>query len=707
MTPAPPPPAPTPAVMAGSVRLQPTRPAHRDYQTFWTTSQSPGWLELVLDQEATWLRDRLGLDADLTADADVRSADRTKRAQMLHRTSRKDHGTRLRVWNQNSGGTFIVTIIAVESPRGGWLQITVTASDPVVLAEKPFVADMILGVVDFEDVTPLRRDAEYTAAGGLDDLEALINSPERRLPTIVAAPVDGVPFDTWHRQVSEWTKQTVGIAHIVSLDPPASEQFSVRHGANAVHPGTLRTYPAGAGLTDPVTARTARWLSPHALAGKTKEVQRTIESFVRQHVASQPALLPSSAREWTRAFERISSGKLRDAVTPVQLPLQARRERFAALQRERAVPYSSPRDVPRDPVPIKSFPSTSASPGTRPRSTPHSPPPDPREEPRTGLPDGWATPRPVDEIDRLRGEIHTVRASLGEVSRARDALEDQLQLVQETLMLENLDEKSLVEIVDLATREIPDEASITALLEANETLESRIALRDEQIDDERSEKAEARRAATRLEEDLGRAQREIAYLREQVKRHDPEAAFGYVDTGSPTNPLGECPATWDQLVSHSQLAAHRIVITTPPKKLDAVSALDADGSALSSAWDAFGTLAAYRSAVREGQWDKDVHDFCESAPMSCFHVAPNKHARGESGPTKKDARYRKARLLPVPQSVAANGHVHMWAHFKPYSWAAEKKLRIHYYDQVEKDGTIYVGHIGEHLPSASTTKIHR
>lgn len=41
------------------------------------------------------------------------------------------------------------------------------------------------------------------------------------------------------------------------------------------------------------------------------------------------------------------------------------------------------------------------------------------------------------------------------------------------------------------------------------------------------------------------------------------------------------------------------------------------------------------------------------------------------------------------------------------SCAAEKKLRIHYFDRVKADGFIYVGHVGEHLPSASTTKVHR
>lgn len=92
----------------------PARLSHRDYHSFWTTQESPGWRDWVLDQASTWLRDRIGLDIDLSANAALRNKDRSKRAQVLYRNSGKDHGVRLRVWNSNRDGTFVVTVLAVE-----------------------------------------------------------------------------------------------------------------------------------------------------------------------------------------------------------------------------------------------------------------------------------------------------------------------------------------------------------------------------------------------------------------------------------------------------------------------------------------------------------------------------------------------------------------------------------------------------------------
>lgn len=696
---------PSPSVMARTAQKKVTRPVHLDYQSFWTTEETPGWLDRVLDQAATWLRDRFGLDFDLSGDADTRSKDSSKRAQTIHRTSRKDRGARLRVWNTNRDGTFVVTIMAVETPRGGWLQITVTASDPFVMAKKPAIADMLLDVVDFEDVTPLRPEAAYTATGGLEALESLIGSPDRRLPTIVAAPFDGVPFDTWNSYVNKWTRRAVGIAHVASLDPAAADEFVSRHGSNAVRPGTLRTYPAGADLSDPVTARTARWLSHQALAGDIKDVERTIEAFVRQHVASQPVPLPPAAREWLRAFDRIANGKLRKAVTPDPLSPEERRKRLVALQQERI--------ESRLASPVDREVHTSSAAGTHPlpvRTARADAQPAQLVEPDTDLDtvaEELAAPTTQPELARLQGEAAQLRNELATVRDERDATKRQLFTVQDTLMLEDLEELTLLNLVDEATKDIPDQSAIVTLLETNEALEARIERLEEQFESEQSEKAEARNAAARLEEDLGRSMRETSYLRTQVKKHDTEAAFAFIDEGAPQNPLGECPATWEQLIGNKLLAKHKIVITAPVKRLNEVSAFDADGSALNAAWDAFGTLAAYRSAVRDGDWGKDVHDFCESAPQGQFHVPPNKHARGETSATKQDARYKKARSLPVPESVDKSGAVYMWSHFKPYTWAAEKRLRIHYYDQVNTHDAIYVGHIGQHLPSASTPKVHR
>lgn len=663
----------SPATIASAPRPEPIdrpRSPHLDYESFWTTEEPPGWMARALDQAASWLRgSSLGLDLDLTTDGDVRSPDGSKRAQVLHRVAGRQRGTRLRVRNTNSRATYIITVLAMENSHGGWLQLTGTSTDRYALVEKPRVADLILDVVDFADVTPLRSQATYTPADGLDELEALIGSPERRLPVIVAAPLDGVSFDRWNDLLNQWTRKTVGIAHVASLAPPAAGEFRRRHGTLAVPSGTLRTYPVGADLDDPVTAATSRWLSHESLAGDDKAVAKTIERFVRQHAASQPAFLPAEARDWARAFDRIAAGKLRDAATPPSRPFTERREHLAQLRQERHSAQPLPEAPPADvaPPPVESAAEPSA---------------------------------PSHEVECLRQELAIAQA-------AADRATLRLHEVQESLMLDDLTDESLNQLLDLATRDVPEQSAIDALIESNDALQLRAETLDEELLEERSEKAEAQKRLRQLENDHSRVLREMEYLRSKVLQSDPEAAYAFVDQGAPQNPLGQCPATWEHLAENKELQTRGIILTAPKKKIAQLETIDADGSALIAAWDALGTLVAYRDATRSGAWDGDVHEYCESAPVDQFHVPPNKHSRGETGATKENSRYKKERLLPVPESVDKSGAAYMWAHFKPHTWTYDKRLRIHYLDQVSKDGNLYVGHIGEHLPSASTEKVRR
>src|SRR5699024_6723451 len=67
---------------------------------------------------------------------------------------------------------------------------------------------------------------------------------------------------------------------------------------------------------------------------------------------------------------------------------------------------------------------------------------------------------PPQEVERLRREL----------AGMQDALEDSrrtLRDVQETLMLDDLSEGSLSALLELATRDIPDQSAIDALLEDN------------------------------------------------------------------------------------------------------------------------------------------------------------------------------------------------------------------------------------------------
>src|SRR5699024_10675085 len=166
-----------------------------------------------------------------------------------------------------------------------------------------------------------------------------------------------------------------------------------------------------------------------------------------------------------------------------------------------------------------------------------------------------------------------------------------LDAVQETLMVDDLSEDSLTELLELATRDVPDQSAIDAVLESNDALQSRIDGLQGDLDDERAEKSEARKALARLEDDSARDRRQIAYLQAELSKRYPQAAYAFTDQDAPTNPLGECPATWEQLAESKILEDHGIVLTASMRKVKGLTAIDADGAALTAAWEAFGTLA--------------------------------------------------------------------------------------------------------------------
>ncbi|WP_345377505.1 hypothetical protein [Frondihabitans cladoniiphilus] len=641
-----------------------------DYQAFWTADAPHGWLDQALHEFASWARERLHLEVDLSKDSDVSNPDRSRRVQVLHRVAGRDVGVRLRAWNSNHGTTFTVTVLAVDGPNGGWLLVQASSSDRSRRTDKPAVADRILAVVDFSDIGPLRSSAQHISTSQIDELEDLINHPDRRFPVIVAAPIDGIDFDRWLKAVTRWTRHCAGIAHVVSLDPNSAQEFNRRHNRRGVQTATLRTYPPGTDLADPAVEQAARWLTPRALAGPEPKVARIIESFVREYQVTHPVPLASPVRDWSRAFDRFAAQELRSAVSPVSATLQ---DRVAARQAARK---SQPQTI------------TVIAPLV-------SPAPELSE-----LADARSASREETEISLLRIQLATSEA------RQAEAV-NRLEHVQEFLSLPNLEENSLLELLDAATQTTPDTGAIAQLLSDNDDLRTKVEELEDLLIDEQVNNGDLSLERDRLEVLFNSQVRETAFLRAKVAETDPVSAYSWVDEGEPSNPLGECPTDWDGLLADPRLGSNGLVFTGSARRIKEVANLDLDGAGLQAAWDAFGTLASYRTARLAGSWDSNVHSFCQSGPVESFHVPPNKHAQDETSSTRKDSRLADHRLLPVPKSVDESEHVYMWAHFKPFSWSAHQKLRIHYYDQVTTDQTIYIGHVGAHLPSGSTDKIRR
>lgn len=678
----------------------------RDYQTYLTAQGPAGWRESALQQIQAWLADRtIGVDVDVNRDVERTNEAGNVQVQVLHRRADGQRGTRVRVLNQNSGVVYTTKIMLVEQNRGGrgWMTVQTSCSDRSKISSVPNVVDRLLDIVDFEDGGPLLRNAQRVTRDGLRDLEHLLSDPNRRLPVVLAIPFDGHPFEPWQRQVAKWVRRSSGIAHVAVLDPMAAELFTQAHPQTVPPQGTLRTYPPGVDLTSEKAESACRWISPQTLVEDDKLVQRIIDSVLRRWQTERARGLPNEVRSWDSAFERIANQQMREASTPrrSQLAQQILDRRSASI----ALPSM-------DPEPIETIsPDRLRDPEIpSPGETEKAEEPPQQDQPGRATSEGRPTAAILAaRVRQLEEGSAILRDRLAAADRERTEALDLIAHVRQTTTLEDLRGEELNELVELAMREVADPAEVKRLndridlltLEREEGLEQASRLSD-QIADVATHSEE-------LQSDLGRQTRKSDWLISQLEEAKPGKAYEWVDDATlvRTNPLGEIPESWEALWERlPQLSDAGLVFTGQTRPMKPIDRLDTDGSALRATWDALGTLAAYRSARLNG-WNEGVHAFCTNPPSSAFHVEPNKHSPDETSATRGDGRMAKERLLPVPVEVDKSKRVHMWSHFKIHTFSSERRVRLHYYDQVASTKQIYVGYIGDHLTSGSTTKVKR
>ena len=114
-------------------------------------------------------------------------------------------------------------------------------------------------------------------------------------------------------------------------------------------------------------------------------------------------------------------------------------------------------------------------------------------------------------------------------------------------------------------------------------------------------------------------------------------------------------------------------------------------------WEALQILEDY---ANEFEKHGSVERFLRSEhTIQQFKVS---HAPSESDSVAQNARFRRARELPVPEAVDPTGKIYMEAHFKITNDGG-KAPRMHYYDAMKECQQIFIGYLGEHLPNTMTS----
>ncbi|MFB6891563.1 hypothetical protein ACFCX4_19910 [Kitasatospora sp. NPDC056327] len=168
----------------------------------------------------------------------------------------------------------------------------------------------------------------------------------------------------------------------------------------------------------------------------------------------------------------------------------------------------------------------------------------------------------------------------------------------------------------------------------------------------------------------------------------------------PSGGRGGIPLTFTELMD--RLGEFPLLTFTGDQK--AALALDelrcAGGGWAQLTWDGLTALQEYAEAAVRGQAGGDFKQWCERTPAGCHRFPPRKAVRGESRTVYSHAKWKRERMLPVPECVDVSRRAFMGAHLR--IGGGRTAPRLHYLDDCSGSGRIYVGYIGLHLTNTRT-----
>ncbi len=231
--------------------------------------------------------------------------------------------------------------------------------------------------------------------------------------------------------------------------------------------------------------------------------------------------------------------------------------------------------------------------------------------------------------------------------------------------------------------------------ERNDGLESALREANSQLDDLSLDLAVA-------EESQRQQSREVAVLRQRLVKYG-KTELTYVE---PESTLWSPPDDILSLVDlispegGAHLAFERVAFTGDLDKALEVDARDRASRYTHAFWDFVHVLYDYAEGRATGAFSGGVHQYLTLDSMRGHKCPADKHASRESEGTMNQ--FGKERVLRVPVEVDPSGWATMEAHFKP-TRRDTFAPRMHYYDDTNNTGKIYVGYIGRHLSTKSTT----
>lgn len=570
-----------------------------DYRAFMRCDGPTGVVAPAIEQLDSWLRQK-AWDVDLGKDG--RHGNDDRELLVLHHESGHGRSVRARLTEHKADTGTWVTELTVHDDfhRQGWIDLNVTNS------LRRFVA--VPRLARFLTTALPLKDGELTfspypqvfSARRIDDLQDILCDPDRHGVVFVAGTDEELDFDPYVRKVEDWTRQVLGLAQVIVLDPHATREFRDAFGSTHDAPAwTVRTFKPEVDPASAIDARRHRILGLPRLVGMAdRQIQTLLGTIARTHAATRA--VPAEVARQQRAFARLENnsivGALRDAAS--------------------AAPAETAAVV--------------------------------------------GAPNPVETLAKAATAEPAVASGPVPIADAAELYLAQIELVKRALGLDELDEARLAEIASRASRDRLKPAAIDRAVSQIESLQYRVEhLEDELAEAQGAIEDEQLEHAITLETAEKRAD-EIRYLRRKLRdQGDYAAAVGPV----PDEWVTEYPNSYEDLLDRVADNGARPVVFTGSRDLTLeLAEVDTLDKALHNAWDAVLALTDYVRARAGGAWSLGFDQYVYQPPTGYRSIAPGKFGATETAATMSG--HGDERMFPVPPQVDPSCRACMTAHFK-------------------------------------------
>lgn len=537
------------------------------------------------------------------------------------------------------------TQLIVHDPRssGGdpWVWLEVDGPDDRRAAKVPRLARMLLDVLDARDAgMPLDDGAPILRGKSVAELVAALHSQTRRGPVFVAGSDASLAEKPWQKLVASLLSETTGMAAGFVLAPSATAEFNKLMGpTHRVEPGVLRTFNLVVQPGDEIDGeRHPRLSTRRIVADNGRRAFRVLGAQARDIALAQP--IPGYA---TALAERLRSQADQDFLTSTRSG-----SRINDAIREIAEASTGPAEEVRTPDLSTEAPPEEVA--TAPESTSVA------AEAEAYLALGIV-------LDAVTGSTEVSAENILRLG----------QIVEDAAAVRSLLSRKDRELSDLRGR-IQDLESEQAATRAN-------------WDEEQADHAITEADRHALEESLRALQIRM------LKAGQADIVYSPLDADEQEP---EAPGSFQELLDRIDDLTN-IVWTGDRDTAIALDESEVLGQWSSKAWDALQALDDYAAARTKDGFAGVVDDYLRTTPPGRHGFSANRHARNESESVRSHKALAAARTLPVPTAVVPSGAIFMGAHFK-IAKHGRISPRLHYFDAVAKDGKVYVGYLGPHLP---------